>query len=131
MAPKTASMVRRRTGPSGLRYPQRSRMTGRSPSLPGIQLDMDEIEIELSSQQATKKGGLPSMAAARAQPVQLQFVGLDGEPVSAGDFLVQAFDVAVFKFHDLPAGRADPASGVRVVGAGGVLRWRHDMARVG
>src|SRR5437867_13422548 len=57
MAPKTASMVRRRTGLCGLQYPQRSRMTGRSPSLPGIQLDMDEIDIELSSQQATKEGG--------------------------------------------------------------------------
>src|SRR5215510_9845123 len=45
--------------------------------------------------------GLPSMTAAGAEAVQLEAVCFDGEAVLGGDFFLQAFDLAVFKLHDL------------------------------
>ena len=71
------------------------------------------------------------MAAPRTQPVQLQFVGLDGEPISAGDFLLEAFDVAVLKFYDLPAGRTDQVVVVPLVSDIVVLSLGAEMARLG
>ncbi len=43
------------------------------------------------------------MTAARAEAIQLKAVGLDGEAVALCDFFLEAFDIAVFEFHDLPA----------------------------
>ncbi len=47
------------------------------------------------------------MAAARAESVELEAVGLDREAVSSCDFLLKALDIAVFEFHDFPAPGAD------------------------
>ena len=43
------------------------------------------------------------MAAARAESVEFEAVGLDGETVSCGHFFLKALDIAVFEFHDFPA----------------------------
>jgi hypothetical protein len=47
------------------------------------------------------------MSAAGAHAVEFQFMGLDGEAVSAGDLFLKSFDVFILEFHDFAAGRAD------------------------
>lgn len=47
------------------------------------------------------------MAAARAEPVKFEAVGLDGEAVSGRDFFLKTLDIAVLEFHDFPATGAD------------------------
>lgn len=47
------------------------------------------------------------MAAARAESVEFETVGLDGKAVSRGDLFLKAFDVAVFEFNDFPTPGAD------------------------
>lgn len=44
---------------------------------------------------------------ARTEAVEFQTVSFDGEAVASGDFLLQTFNVAVFKLHDLSAVCAD------------------------
>lgn len=48
-----------------------------------------------------------SMSAAGAYAVELQFMGLDGETVSAGDLFLELFDVFILEFYDFAAGGAD------------------------
>jgi hypothetical protein len=48
-----------------------------------------------------------SMTAAGTEAVQFETVGLDREAVACGDFLLEAFDVAIFELHDLAAVGAD------------------------
>jgi hypothetical protein len=48
-----------------------------------------------------------SMSAAGAHAVEFQFMGLDGEAISAGDLFLKSFDVFICEFHDLAAGGAD------------------------
>ena len=43
------------------------------------------------------------MSAAGAHAVQFQFVGLYGEAVATGDFLLQTFDVFILELDDLAA----------------------------
>jgi len=43
------------------------------------------------------------MAAPRAETVEFELVGGDGEAVAAGDFFLEAFDVAILELDDLPA----------------------------
>jgi len=71
------------------------------------------------------------MATARTQTVELELVGLDSEPIPAGDFLLEAFDVAVLEFHDLPAGRADQVVMVALVGYVVVLGLGSEVTRLG
>jgi hypothetical protein len=40
------------------------------------------------------------MTAARTEAIELEAVGLNGEAVAGGDFLLQFFDFAVFKFDN-------------------------------
>ena len=47
------------------------------------------------------------MAAARAEAVQFQSMGLDDEAIPCGDFLLQSFDFAILELHDRPATCAD------------------------
>jgi hypothetical protein len=47
------------------------------------------------------------MTAAGTEPVEFETVGLDGEPVMGGDFILELFDFAIFKFDDLAAARTD------------------------
>ena len=55
----------------------------------------------------SKKNQDGSMSTAGAHAVELQFMGLDGEAVSAGDFFLESLDVFIFEFHDLAAPGAD------------------------
>jgi hypothetical protein len=48
-----------------------------------------------------------SVATARAQTVQFQFMGLNRKAVTVGDFFLQSFDIFVGKFHDFSTGRAN------------------------
>ena len=47
------------------------------------------------------------MAAAGTEAVELKAVSLDSEAVLGGDFLLQAFNLAVFELHDLAASSAN------------------------
>ena len=47
------------------------------------------------------------MTTAGTQTVEFKPVGVDGKAIAGGDFLLQFFDLAIFKFHDLAAPRAD------------------------
>ena len=67
----------------------------------------ETIEIDKSSQKEYQKNGWRSMTTARTEAVEFQAVGFDGEAVASGDFLLKAFNVAVFKLHDLSAVCAD------------------------
>jgi len=71
------------------------------------------------------------MPAARAEPVQLQFVSLDREPIPFRHLFLQSFDVAVFKFHDLAATRADQMVMVAFVRNVVVLGLGSEMACLG
>lgn len=51
----------------------------------------------------SKKNEDQSMSAAGAHAVEFQFMGLDGEPVSAGDLFLEPFDIFIFEFHDFAA----------------------------
>jgi hypothetical protein len=66
-----------------------------------------ENEIDLSSQKDTKKRVVSSMPAPCAKTIQFKLVGLNGEAVASGHFLLEAFNIVVFKFHNLSAGGTD------------------------
>ncbi len=46
------------------------------------------------------------MPTGGTETVNLQLVGLNGEPVFAGHFFLEFLNITVFKFHDLPTGGA-------------------------
>ena len=71
------------------------------------------------------------MSAAGAHAVELQLMGLDGEAISAGDFLLKLFDVFILEFHDLPAGGADEMIVMSLVGHVIVLRLRAEVTSLG
>ncbi len=56
------------------------------------------------------------MSARRTEAVELQLVRLNPEPMFPRHFLLQAFDIHVFKLHDLAAGGADEVVVVALVG---------------
>lgn len=47
------------------------------------------------------------MTTARAESVEFEPVGGNGKAVASGNLFLEAFDVAVFKFHDLATACAD------------------------
>ncbi len=47
------------------------------------------------------------MTATRTKPVELETVGLNGEPVAGSDFFLQFFDFAILKLDDFAATRAN------------------------
>jgi hypothetical protein len=55
------------------------------------------------------------MTAAGTEAVQFETVGLDREAVARGDFLLEPFDIAIFKLHDPAAVGADQVVMVALV----------------
>ena len=47
------------------------------------------------------------MTAARAEAIKLEAVGLNGEPIAGGDFLLEFFDFAILKLDNLAAAGAN------------------------
>lgn len=47
------------------------------------------------------------MTAAGAESVEFEAVGLDRKPIAGGNLFLEAFDIAIFKFDDVPALGAD------------------------
>ena len=47
------------------------------------------------------------MTAARTEPVELEAVGLNGEPIASSDFFLEFFDFAILKLDDFSAARAN------------------------
>ena len=62
------------------------------------------------------------MTAAGTESVQFEAVGLDGEAVAGGDLFLEAFDIAVFKLHDLSAPGTDEVVMMPLMGDVVVLR---------
>ncbi len=71
------------------------------------------------------------MSAAGAHAVEFQFMSLDGEAVSAGDFFLESFDILILEFHDLAAGGADQMIVVSLVRHVVILRLRAEVACLG
>lgn len=71
------------------------------------------------------------MSAARTEAVQLEAVGLDGEPIAGGDFLLQFFDFAVFKLDDLATTSANEMIVVALVRDVVVLGLRTEVPGLG
>lgn len=67
------------------------------------------------------------MTTARAEAVELEPVGLDGEAVTGSDFFLQFFNFAIFEFNNLPAARADQVIVMTLVGDIVVLSLRAEM----
>lgn len=67
------------------------------------------------------------MAAARAEAVELETVGLDREAVFRSHFFLKTFDIAVLEFHDFPTTCADEMIVVALVGHIVVLRLGPEM----
>ena len=71
------------------------------------------------------------MSAARAHTVEFQFMSLDREAISAGDFFLKSFDVFILEFHNLAAGGANEVIVVPLVGHIIVLGLRAEVASLG
>ena len=71
------------------------------------------------------------MSTAGADTVEFQFMGLNSEAISAGDFFLKSFDVFMLEFHDLAAGGADEVIVMSLVGHVIVLRLRAEVASLG
>ncbi len=71
------------------------------------------------------------MSAARTEAVELEAVGLDGEPIAGGDFLLQLFNFAVFKLDDLAATGANEMIMVALVRDVVVLGLRAEVPGLG
>ncbi len=71
------------------------------------------------------------MAAGRAETVELQFVGRNRKAILRGNFLLQAFNVAVFEFDDFAAVRTNEMIMVTFVGNIIVLRLSSKMPGLG
>ena len=71
------------------------------------------------------------MAAARAESVEFEAVGLDREAVSCRDFFLKPLDIAVFEFHDFPASGADEMIVVALVRHIVVLRLGAKVSGLG
>ena len=71
------------------------------------------------------------MAATGTETVQFKAVGLDGKPVSYGDFFLQALDVAVLKLDDLSAPCTDQMVVMALVRNVVVLGLRSEVASLG
>ena len=71
------------------------------------------------------------MSAASTHTVEFQFMGLDGEAISAGDLFLKPFDVFILEFDDFPAGGADEVIVMPFVGHVIVLRLRAEVTSLG
>ena len=71
------------------------------------------------------------MTAAGAEAVQFKAMGLDCEPVPRGHFLLELFNLAVFKLNDFPATGADEVIMVTFVCHIIVLSLRPEMTGLG
>lgn len=67
------------------------------------------------------------MTTASAEAVEFKTVSRNGEAVSGGDFLLELFDLAVFKLHDLAAVGANQMVVMTLVGNVVILRLRAEM----
>ena len=68
------------------------------------------------------------MTAAAAEAVEFKAMGGNGEAVPGGDFFLEFFDLAVFKFHDLAAVGANQMVVMAFMGNVVVLRLGAEMA---
>ncbi len=89
------------------------------------------VEIDKPSQHDTGWDGGPSMAATRAEPVELQAVGLDHEAVFCRDLFLQPLDFAVLEFDDRAAAGADEMVVMAFMGDVVVLRLGAEVASLG
>jgi hypothetical protein len=71
------------------------------------------------------------MTATRTEAVELESVGLNGESIAGGDFLLQFFDFAVFKLDDLATTGANEMIVVAFVRDVVVLCLRTEMPGLG
>ena len=71
------------------------------------------------------------MTAARAETIELEAVGLNGEPIAGGDFLLELFDFAVFKLHNLAATGANEVIVMTLVRHVIVLSLRTEVPGLG
>ena len=71
------------------------------------------------------------MTAARAETIELEAVGLNGEPIAGGDFLLEFFDFAVFKLHNLAATGANEVIVMTLVRHVVVLSLRTEVPGLG
>ena len=71
------------------------------------------------------------MTTARAQAIELETVGLNGEPIAGGDFLLEFFDFAVFKLNNLAAAGADEMIVMSLMRDVIVLGLRTEVPRLG
>ena len=67
------------------------------------------------------------MTTASTEPVEFKAVSGNGETVPGRDFLLEFFDLAVFKFHDLAAVGANQVVVMALVGSIVILRLRAEM----
>lgn len=67
------------------------------------------------------------MTAASAEAVEFKAVSRNGEAVPGGDFLLEFFDLAVFKLHDLAAVGANQMIVMALVGNVVILGLRAEM----
>lgn len=89
------------------------------------------VEIDKPSQDDTGCDGNPSMAAARAEAVQFQSMGLDDKPILRCDLLLQPFDLAILELHNGTAPRADEMIVMTFVGDVVVLRLGAEVSGLG
>ena len=68
------------------------------------------------------------MTTASAETVEFKAVSRDGEAVSGGHFLLELFDLAVFKLHDFAAVGANQMVVMPLVGDVVILRLCAEMA---
>src|SRR5215470_14211764 len=71
------------------------------------------------------------MTAAGTETVELEAVSLNSEAVLGGDFLLQAFDLAVFELHDLAASGTNQVVVVPLVRDVVILSLGAEMAGLG
>lgn len=67
------------------------------------------------------------MTTASAEAVEFKTVSRNGEAVPGCDFLLELFDLAVFKLHDLAAVGANQMVVMTLVGNVVILRLRAEM----
>jgi hypothetical protein len=71
------------------------------------------------------------MTTAGTEPIKLETVGVDREPVRGGDFFLEAFNVAIGEFHDLAAAGTDEMVVMAFMGDVVVLRLGAEVPRLG
>lgn len=70
------------------------------------------------------------MTAARAESVEFEAVGGNRKAILGCDFFLEAFDIAVFKFHDFATARADEVVVMSLMGYVVILGLGSKMPRL-